>query len=259
MKLEIFQVDSFSDKLFAGNPAAVVPLEEWLPDETLLAVAAENNLSETAYVIRRENGFDLRWFTPAVEVDLCGHATLATAFVLFEVMGVQDESVSFNTQSGTLVVTRRDDLLWMDFPSRTAAPAESTSELMEALGAKPREVHEARDVMAVFDTQDEVVALNPRFDVMLGLDTFAVMATAPGRDSDFVCRFFAPKAGVPEDPVTGSAYCTLMPYWSERLDKTELVASQVSKRGGEVFCEDRKDRVGIGGRAVLYMRGTIKV
>jgi len=259
MKLPMYQVDSFSDKLFAGNPAAVVLLGEWFPDETLQSIAAENNLSETAFVIPQREGFGLRWFTPAIEVDLCGHATLATAFVLFEEKGVESDSISFETLSGRLVVTRREGEFWMDFPSRVPEPTECPVAIVEVLGATPTEVHAARDVMAVFDTQDQIVALAPRFDLVSQLEAFAVMATAPGDDSDFVCRFFAPKAGIPEDPVTGSAYCTLIPYWSKKLGKKELHARQVSARGGKVFCEDRDDRVGIGGNAVLYMRGTIDV
>jgi PhzF family phenazine biosynthesis protein len=259
MKLEIYQADSFSSKLFQGNPAAVVPLTDWLPDETMLSIAAENNLSETAFYVPRDEIFELRWFTPTVEVDLCGHATLATAFVLFEEKGFPLERISFETRSGGLEVTRRDGVLWMDFPKRRAQPGRLTNDLVKALGAEPGEVHRSRDVMAVFETQDEVASLKPRFDVMNSLDTFAVMATAPGNDCDFVCRFFAPRAGIPEDPATGSAYCTLVPYWSERMGKKKLHALQISKRGGEIFCEDRNDRVGIGGQAVLYMRGTIEL
>jgi len=260
MKLPMYQVDAFASKLFRGNPAAVVLLEEWLPVEILIAVAEENNLSETAYVIPHGNVFKLRWCTPQVEIDLCGHATLATAFVLFEEGLAGGREARFETRSGPLTVRRDGHLLTMDFPARPASPSAVSREITAALGSRPSEVHRSeRDMLVVFETEDEVAALRPDMERLASLDTFGVIVTAPGRDADFVSRFFAPKLGVPEDPVTGSAHCTLTPYWSERLGKRKLRAVQISRRRGELLCEDRGDRILIGGQAVLYMRGEIHV
>ena len=259
MNLEMFQVDAFTDNLFGGNPAAVVPLEKWLPDEVLQAIAAENNLSETAFTVPKGGGFGLRWFTPLLEVDLCGHATLATAFVLFNEGIVTGDRVAFESQSGALAVEREGDLLSLDFPARPPSPIASPPGLNEALRAEPREVHRTRDLLVLFDTEDEVTALDPDFVRLAALDAFAVIVTAPGRNVDFVSRFFAPRAGINEDPVTGSAHCTLIPFWAARLGKRELHALQLSKRRGELFCEMRGDRVKISGRAVEYLRGKIRV
>jgi PhzF family phenazine biosynthesis protein len=259
MKLPIYQVDAFTSSLFGGNPAAVVLLPSELPDETLQAIAAENNLSETAFVLPEEQLYRLRWFTPLVEVDLCGHATLATAFVLFETGAVQDDSVRFETKSGTLVVGRTGDLLSMDFPSWPLEPMECSDGLVAALGAHPAEVHGSGYLLAVFETEQHVADVAPDFERMGKLDADGVIVSAPGREADFVSRFFAPKFGIPEDPVTGSAHCTLIPYWSRRLNKRKLHALQISGRGGELFCEDRGDRVTISGRAVKYLRGQITV
>jgi PhzF family phenazine biosynthesis protein len=259
MKLPMYQVDAFTSRPFSGNPAAVVILEEWLPDQTLQHIAAENNLSETAFVVPKEDPFRLRWFTPQVEVDLCGHATLASAFVLFETGRVRGEAVGFETQSGLLTVRRAGALLSMDFPARPPSPVACTDELKAALGAQPKEVHAARDLLVVFDAESDVAGLAPNVDGIAALDVFAVIVTARGREADFVSRFFAPKAGVPEDPVTGSAHCTLIPYWSARLRKKRLRALQLSKRGGEIFCEDCGDRVVISGHAIQYMQGEIMI
>ncbi len=259
MKLPIYQVDAFTGGLFRGNPAAVVLLESWLPEETLLAIAAENNLSETAFVLPRGSAFELRWFTPRIEVALCGHATLASAFVLLEEGLVRGDAVRFGTKTGVLTVVREGAVLSMDFPARPGETAPCTDQLVEALGARPSEVLRSRDIMAVFDAEDAIVALEPRFDLLADLDVLGVIVTAPGRKVDFVSRFFAPSAGIPEDPVTGSSHCTLIPYWSGRLNKKTLAARQLSRRGGEIRCEDRGDRVTIGGQAVLYMRGEITV
>jgi len=259
MKLPIFQVDAFTDRVFAGNPAAVVLLQEWLPDELLQAIAMENNLSETAFVVPRGGSFDLRWFTPKVEVDLCGHATLASAHVIFGKGDVPGDQIVFESASGTLTVRREEDLLAMDFPARPPHRIADDPELSAALGAAPRELHAARDLLAVYGSQAEVEALQPDFAVLSALDAFAVIVTAPGDSCDFVSRFFAPAVGIPEDPVTGSAHCTLTPYWSARLGKSTLNARQVSARGGELRCELRGDRVVLKGRAVEYLRGEIEV
>lgn len=263
MRLPIYQVDAFTDRVFAGNPAAVVPLESWLPDARLQAIAAENNLAETAYFLRSDDVFELRWFTPAVEVDLCGHATLATAFVISTLLEPGRDRLDFVTrQAGTLTVTRDGDLFTLDFPSRPATPVESPDPaLVAALGGPtPVAVLGGRDYLVVYEDEAAVRALRPDMAALARLDRFAVCVTAPGAGGvDFVSRLFAPAQGIPEDPVTGSTHCTLIPYWAERLGKTTLSARQVSARGGELACELAGDRVKIGGKAVLYLEGTITV
>jgi PhzF family phenazine biosynthesis protein len=260
VRLPIHQLDAFTSRLFGGNPAAVVLLDEMLPDHILQAIATENNLSETAFLLPRGDSYGLRWFTPSLEIDLCGHATLASAAVLFAAGRVQGDSIDFDTLSGRLTVTRSGDLLSLDFPARPPKAVPHPDGLTEALGARPSEVLAAvRDLLVVFETEAEVSALRPNFEKVAALDTFAVIVTAPGREVDFVSRFFAPKAGVAEDPVTGSAHCTLIPYWAERLGKEKLSALQVSRRGGELVCENRGERVTISGRAVEYLRGEINV
>ena len=260
MKLRLFQVDAFASRVFAGNPAAVVPLDRWLPDETMQAIAAENNLSETAFFVGEKGYFHIRWMTPTEEVDLCGHATLAAAWVVFNEIEKGRTEVHFRSQSGPLRVSALGDTLSLDFPSRPPeAKSGATDTLTAALGARPRDVLASRDYMAVFETEDEVRALKPDMTRVSALDRMAVIATAPGRDCDFVSRFFVPSLGIPEDPVTGSAHCTLVPYWSKRLGKSRLFARQVSARGGELWCEDRGERVAIAGRCVKYLEGTIEL
>ena len=259
MKIPIYQVDAFASKLFAGNPAAVCPLESWPDGRTMQSIAAENNLAETAFFVRKGDTYELRWFTPALEVDLCGHATLASAFVVFEYLDRAAESVRFQTLSGELVVRRRDDLLVLDFPSRPPKQCGPDAALAAALGAPPNELWESRDYMAVYEKEDDVLALAPNMRALAAVGHFAVIVTAPGRTADFVSRFFAPGSGIDEDPVTGSAHCTLVPYWAKRLGKDDLYALQVSARGGELFCGDRGARVEIAGRAVAYLEGIIKV
>jgi PhzF family phenazine biosynthesis protein len=258
VRLPLFQVDAFSSRVFGGNPAAVCPLDAWLPDAELQAIALENNLSETAFFVREAGGLRLRWFTPTQEVDLCGHATLAAAWVLFHRLEAGLERVEFASRSGPLVVTKEaDGWLAMDFPSRPPTPCPVPAGLVEALGAAPRETLASRDLVAVFDSEEQVRALRPDLARLATLDTFAVVPTAPGKDVDFVSRFFAPRAGVPEDPVTGSAHCSLVPYWAKRLGKSALSARQVSARGGELRCEERGSRVRIAGQAALYLEGFI--
>ena len=259
MRLPIFQVDAFTNRVFGGNPAAVVIMNDWLPDEVLQSIARENNLSETAFVIPRDDWFDLRWFTPTVEVDLCGHATLASAWVLFENGFWPDEEIAFETQSGRLTVRRQGEWLAMNFPSRPPRPTDPDAAVAAALGAAPAELHESRDLLAVFGEQAEVEALRPDIGAIARLEAYAIIATAPGDSCDFVSRFFAPRAGVPEDPVTGSAHCTLVPYWSARLGKAKLRALQVSERSGELICELRGDRVMLSGQVAGYLRGEIRV
>lgn len=258
MIVPIYQVDAFTERTFDGNPAAVCPLESWLSDRHMQLIAAENNLSETAFFVPEEDEFRLRWFTPEVEVNLCGHATLATAAVLYRELGYDRPAIRFRTmQAGTLTVTREGDWFALDFPSRPPQPVPAPAELAAALGVPPARVLAARDYLAVYDDAATVRALAPDMAALARLDRFAVIATAPGDDCDFVSRFFAPAKGVPEDPVTGSAHCTLIPYWAERLGRTELRARQLSRRGGELRCRALGERVIIAGQAVLYMKGEI--
>jgi PhzF family phenazine biosynthesis protein len=255
--LPLYQVDAFTGKLFAGNPAAVCPLERWLEDGQMQAIALENNLSETAFFVRNGDVYDLRWFTPACEIDLCGHATLASAFVILECLDRQAEAVRFHTKSGELRVGRNGDLLTMDFPARPPQPCGPLPALAEALGKAPRELGEARDYLAVYDSEDDIRSLVPDMRALAAVGHFAVIVTARGEEVDFVSRFFAPASGVDEDPVTGSAHCTLTPYWASRLGKTSFHALQVSARGGELWCELIGDRVRMSGRAVRYLEGRI--
>jgi predicted PhzF superfamily epimerase YddE/YHI9 len=258
MKLPLYQLDAFTQRLFGGNPAAVVLLDAWLPDGQLAAIAAENNLAETAFVIPRPDASPLRWFTPAVEVDLCGHATLAAADVVFRYCFPSQARLAFSTKSGELVVTRDDGLLKMDFPARPGKPVAVTDALVAALGARPRAAFLARDLLAIFDAESEVRSLRPDFARVAALDAFAIIVSAPGDKVDFVSRFFAPGAGIPEDPVTGSSHCTLTPYWAARLGKNKLTAKQLSTRGGDLLCELKGDRVAIAGHVVEYLRGEIE-
>jgi predicted PhzF superfamily epimerase YddE/YHI9 len=261
MKLPLYQLDAFSDRPFAGNPAAVCPLESWLPEATMQAIATENNLSETAFFVPEGERYGLRWFTPLSEIDLCGHATLATAYVVFRFLKPGTRHAAFRTEkAGILEVTGEGDLLSLDFPSRPPAACVAPPALAQGLGRMPEAVFAARDYLAVYGSAQEVAALEPDFKLIAGLDRFAVIVTAPGEDGvDFVSRFFAPAKGVDEDPVTGSSHCTLIPYWAGRLGKTRLQARQVSRRGGTLFCEHRGERVTIAGKVALYMTGNIEV
>ena len=257
MNIPIYQVDAFTDKLFGGNPAAVCPLEEWLDAELLQNIAAENNLSETGFFVKKERVFELRWFTPAVEVELCGHGTLASAHVIFNHLGYHEEQIVFSTASGELRVTDKKGLLTLDFPSTPPSPAEAKSELIQGLGMRPKEVHKSRDYLALYESEDDILSLEPNFEVLRELDCLGVIVTAKGKNSDFVSRFFAPAVGINEDPVTGSAHTTLIPLWAARLNKKVLHAYQLSKRKGELFCEDAGERVKIGGHAVTFFKGEI--
>jgi PhzF family phenazine biosynthesis protein len=260
MRIPLYQVDAFAHQLFKGNPAAVCPLEQWLPDETLQSIATENNLSETAFYVSNGGGYHLRWFTPGVEVDLCGHATLATAHVILEIRReIPGPRVEFSSKSGGLTVERCDGLYALDFPARPAVECAVDPEVSEALGLRPSAALEASDLLCVFENEDQVRSLKPNMDRLAAIDRFAFIVTAPGRDCDFVSRFFAPAKGIPEDPVTGRAHCTLIPYWSKRLGKSTLHARQVSRRGGELWCEDRGDRVRIAGGAAKYLEGSIDI
>jgi len=265
MRIPIFELNAFTHGPFSGNPAGVCPLERWLDDRTLQAIAAQNNLAETAFFVRRGPGgagtpaYDIRWFTPACEIDLCGHATLATAWVLFHRGGRTRDPIELHSKSGRLTVRRDGERLELDFPSTPGVPCEPPPRLLEGLASAPRETLKARDYMAVFEREDEVRALTPHMDAIASLDALGVIATAPGRDADYVMRFFAPRAGVPEDPATGSAQCMLVPYWAARLGRSRLTGRQLSARGAEFTCEHRGDRVGIAGRVVPYLEGSIEI
>lgn len=265
MRLPLYQVDAFTNRLFAGNPAAVCPLDTWLPDATMQAIAAENNLAETAFfVIKGDGDYDLRWFTPAIEVDLCGHATLASGFVVMTKLAPQNTTVRFHTKSGPLTVSRDGQQFALDLPSRPPLPAVMPDRIRAALGGNPKHILAAAKYLAVYETAEEVAALTPDFATLKSIDKDGVVVTAPGPDArlgacDFVSRYFAPHAGVDEDPVTGSAHCTLVPYWAQRLGMTALHARQISARGGELHCELKGDRVSMAGDAVLYLEGRIHI
>ncbi len=266
-EIPIYQVDAFASRVFAGNPAAVCPLDAWLPDAVMQAIALENNLSETAFLVKRgpsaegEGGavYDLRWFTPAHEVDLCGHATLGSAYVVANHLNGGAGEVRFHTRSGLLTVTREGELYTMDFPVLPPKRIDDDPAVADALGAAPQELYDQMDLMAVFGSEAEIAALVPDLAKVAALDTRGVIATAPGDRCDFVSRFFAPRAGIPEDPVTGSAHCISTPYWSKRLGKNKLSARQISARGGALEVELRGERVLISGRVAPYMEGRIRV
>lgn len=259
MEIPLYQVDAFADRPFAGNPAAICPLERWPDAPTMQAIAAENNLAETAFLVREGEGWALRWFTPTVEVDLCGHATLAAAWVIFEHLEPgRAAPVAFATRSGTLTVTRlHDGALSMDLPALPPTPCDIPADLAAGLGVRIAECHVAANYMAVLDNEAAVRALAPDMAALARLHPRGTIATARGDGCDFVSRFFGPSFGVPEDPVTGSAHCTLAPFWAARLGKTVLSARQVSPRGGTLTCEPLGDRVRLEGRAALFLEGRI--
>lgn len=259
MEIPIYQIDAFSNRIFAGNPAAVCPLEEWLEDSVLQAIAQENNLSETAFFVAEENGYHIRWFTPVAEVDLCGHATLASAFVIFNYLETSSSQITFRSRSGRLTVVQEEELISMDFPSQPPVPCEAPKELLDGLKKEPLEILCSEDYFVVFSNEKAIVELKPDMALLKKLDLRGVIVTAKGDEVDFVSRFFAPRFGIDEDPVTGSAHCALTPYWAKRLSKKEVHAHQVSQRGGELFCKDCGDRVVIAGRAVTFMEGSITI
>lgn len=259
MRIRQYQVDAFADRVFGGNPAAVCPLEAWLDDALMQSIAAENNLSETAFFVKENNGFHLRWFTPVTEVKLCGHATLATAHVIFNHLGYSESMISFTTLSGMLTVGRDGISLVMDFPSTPPETCAAPKALLDGLDRKPIEVLAADDYVVVLNNEDAVRTIEPDFGKLALLDLRGVIVTARGNEVDFVSRFFAPKYGIPEDPVTGSAHCALTPYWSAKLGKRKLIAQQVSKRGGDIQCELNNNRVNLTGHAITFMEAEIFV
>ncbi|WP_113662273.1 PhzF family phenazine biosynthesis protein [Pedobacter nanyangensis] len=258
-KLPIYQVDAFTDQLFGGNPAAVVPLSQWISASEMQKIAAENNVSETAFFIPLGDHFELRWFTPTFEIDLCGHATLATAHILFTELNYPKDEIHFHTlKAGTLTVTRKGKLYTLDFPARPVEKHEVSDALIKALGGKkPIDVFRARDIMLVYESEKDVQNLQPDFSALAKIDQDGVLVTAKGDHCDFVSRFFIPAAGINEDPVTGSTHCNLIPYWAEKLGKTQLHACQISERKGELWCELKADRVLMSGNAVTYLKGEI--
>jgi len=258
MKLPIYQVDAFAGRLFGGNPAAVILLDAWLPDSLMQSIALENNLSETAFVIPRDSVSELRWFTPTTEVDLCGHATLAAGYILFSYRFPDQTQLEFQTRSGILGVHRNSETFSLDFPALPPSPVVETR-VKDALGVQPREILKSNSLFAVFESEDEILAIRPDFARIAALGAWMVIATAPGKSVDYVFRVFAPGAGIPEDPATGSAQCTLVPYWADRLGKSAFKSTQLSSRVGEFLCELRGTRISISGRAVEYLRGEIHV
>jgi PhzF family phenazine biosynthesis protein len=259
MEIKLYQIDAFANKPFEGNPAAVCPLDSWLSDEIMQAIALENNLSETAFFVPKNSGYHIRWFTPACEVDLCGHATLASAYVLFNILGYKNDQIGFESRSGKLTVIRDGDWLVMDFPSQPPIACDTPSAIVAAFGAEPLDCLVSEDYIAVFEYEDAIEAARPELERLTKLDKRGVIITARSSRFDFVARFFAPNYGVPEDPVTGSAYTQLAPYWASKLGPKRLHAKQVSARGGELFCEVVGDRVKIYGKAVGYLEGKITI
>lgn len=260
MKVPFYQVDAFTNKRFSGNPAGVCPMAGWLPDALMQKIALENNLAETAFVVPEGNGYRVRWFTPTTEVDLCGHATLAAAHVLYEHLGYSDRVLELESRSGLLTVTRQDDWLQLDFPADELEEAEAPAGLLLAVGGQPASIWKGKtDYLMVFESQAEIEALDPDQRTLRNVEARGVIVTAPGANCDFVSRFFAPQSGVDEDPVTGSAHTSLTPYWASITGKTEFSARQLSPRGGELLCELDDDRVLLSGQAVTYLSGYLEV
>ncbi len=259
MKLELYQIDAFTDKTFGGNPACVVPLNDWLPDHTLLKIAKENAVAETAFFVDGDDKIHLRWFTPEIEMDLCGHATLATAHCLKSILNYPKDEIIFETQSGDLTVSIKNDLYHLDFPSRMPISSELPDIIRNSLNIKPIEVYKSRDYMLVYDTEQEIenIKVDRQMFDQINLDPGGVIVTAKGESCDFVSRFFTPQASILEDPVTGSAHCSLIPFWSSRLGKNKLNAIQISDRVGKLYCQNKKDRVIIGGKAKTYSIGNL--
>jgi len=259
MKLKIYQIDAFASRVFEGNPAAICPLDEWLDKNIMQKIAMENNLSETAFFVKNDDSYEIRWFTPTVEVNLCGHATLASAHLIFNIVDPDKDSITFNSKSGPLYVKQMNGLISMDFPAEPAHPCETPQAIIDAFGVTPVQVLKSVDYIVVFDESNDLRSFKPDLEKLKELDLRGVCITAKDTSYDFVSRFFAPNYGIDEDSVTGSAYTQLMPYWSEKLQNNELRSKQVSSRGGELFCTLDKDRIKISGRAVTYLSGEIEI
>jgi PhzF family phenazine biosynthesis protein len=254
-----YVVDAFTDKVFGGNPAAVCVMDEWLPDNTLMQITKENNLSETAFAVKEGTDYKLRWFTPGGEIDLCGHATLATAYIITRFIKPETTKISFRTLSGLLTVEKKSELFEMDFPSYELKKVEVTEAMVEAMGIRPLEAYMGRDLLCILESEDQVRSLNPNQEKVNLLDGLLLQVTARGKEYDCVSRSFAPKCNVPEDPVCGSGHCHIIPFWANRLGKNNLVAYQASQRGGILYCEYRGDRVKLSGKAVLYSAADINI
>ena len=259
MEISLYQIDAFATKLFEGNPAAVCPLDEWLPDEIMQSIAEENNLSETAFFVPKGNGFHIRWFTPASEVDLCGHATLAAAYVLFNILGYKKDKIEFDSKSGILAVTKDNESLIMDFPAQPPVSCDIPKEIVKAFNIAPIECLKSEDYIVVFEREIDIESAKPDFEQLKKLNLRGVIITAKSTRYDFVARFFAPKYGIPEDPVTGFAYTQLAPYWASMIGSKRFSVKQMSSRGGELTCEIVDDRVLISGKAIKYLEGKIKI
>lgn len=259
MEISYYQIDAFTDRVFNGNPAAVCPLNEWLPDSVLQSIAMENNQSETSFIVSKNDDYEIRWFTPTEELDLCGHGTLATAYVIFRWLQPWTKKITFHSRSGELIVHRNNDEITMDFPTRPATVCDIPEALVRGLGVTPRHVLKADAYLAVFESERQIRGLKPDFKQLAEQGFERIIVTAPGDKVDFVSRYFKPKSLMTEDPVTGAAHCSLMPYWARRVNKNRLEARQVSRRGGEIICELRGDRLFLTGKAVLYLQGTITI
>ena len=257
--LQIFQIDAFTSEIFKGNPACVMPLDNWLPDELLLKIAKENNVSETAFFIKKDDHFYLRWFTPEIEMDLCGHATLATAYCLKKHMNFNKDLVKFDSMSGELIVKFDGDYMQMDFPHRKPTKSDLPQNIMDSLSIKPREILKSRDYVLVYENEDQIkdIQINKELFDKKNIDPGGVVITSISEKADFASRYFVPQCSFFEDPVTGSTHCSLVPYWSKKLNKSKLKCIQLSERGGEMICEDLGDRVLINGKAVTYSEGYV--
>ena len=260
MNIPIYQVDAFHDQIFKGNPAAVCPLDKWLPDPLMQAIAMENNLSETAFFVKINNGFGIRWFTPKSEVDLCGHATLASAHVLFSNLNYTEKEIVFHSKSGNLIITRDPNgILQMNFPAYHPKKIKNDKLYGKVFGIQPLSAYRATKLLLLYENEDEIKSISPQFEEVKLLDDVGVIITSKGNEYDFVSRFFAPAVGINEDPVTGSSHSLLIPFWTDKLGKSILMAQQCSERGGIIYCENLKERVVIGGKAKTYMKGTIYI
>lgn len=260
MKIPAYHIDAFAGAVFSGNPAMVCPLDRWLDDETLQLIAKENSLPVTAFFVEHDDRYELRWFTPTVELDICGHGTVAAAAVVFNSMAAAKEAVAFKTRGGTFKVVKNDDFISMDFPVYEAVPcAIKPEDLVRALGREPQEILEAQNYLAVYEGEEDIRAITPDMELLKEVDHLGAIVTAKGKDSDFVSRYFAPKIGIPEDAATGSTHCTLAPYWAKKLGKRKLHAIQLSQRRGELRCEYLDDRVRITARAVRYAEGFLYI
>ena len=259
MKLDIYQINAFTKSTFGGNPACVIPLKNWLPEKTLLKIAKENAVAETAFFIDKGNKIHIRWFTPEIEMDLCGHATLATAHCLKSILNFPNNKITFETLSGDLTVSKKNDLYHLNLPSRIPRLSELPELIKKSLNIQPKEVYKSRDYLLIYNNEHEVenIKINKQIFDQINLDPGGVIVTSKGDNCDFVSRYFTPQASILEDPVTGSAHCSLIPFWSYRLNKKELLAMQISERQGKLFCKDKGDRVIVSGHAKTYSIGEL--